>query len=81
MWTSTFWKDLAERLVKTFAQTLLGGAGLGMPWLQALNVALLAAVLSLLSSLVSGFVKTGPVATASLVPSAGPAGAAGPEVL
>jgi Putative lactococcus lactis phage r1t holin len=59
MWSSSFWKQAAERAAKTFAQsliTVLGtGAGglLDVGWKQALSVSALSALLSLLFSLVS----------------------------
>jgi len=59
MWSSSFWRQAAERAAKSFAQaliTVLGtGAGglLDVGWKQALSVAALTALLSLLMSLVS----------------------------
>lgn len=73
MWTLRFWRDALERAIKTFAQALLaflGATAVGLTdiaWLDALNVAALAAVVSLLTSLVSGTVPTDTVATPSLV--------------
>ena len=73
MWTWLFWKSALERAIKTFAQVLIGalsGTALGLadvPWGPALSVAALAAVLSLLTSLVSGLVPTDPVVTPSVV--------------
>jgi hypothetical protein len=72
MWTTTFWKDAAERALKTAAQALLslwvvGGAFniLTVSWGPALGVAAGAAVVSLLTSLVSSGI--GEKGTASLV--------------
>lgn len=60
MWTPKFWKDLAERAVKSGAQGLLifwGGDQVfnawDADWATAGGIALGAAVLSMLTSLVS----------------------------
>lgn len=74
MWTRAFWLDAGERALKATAQTLLslwvlGGAFniLTVSWGPAVGVSLGAAVLSLLTSIVSsGFGDKG---TASLIPS------------
>lgn len=56
----TFFKDLAERAIKTFAQSLVavllaGGTGLlDVDWVNALSVAGLALVVSVFTSLGSG---------------------------
>lgn len=56
----TFFKDMAERAIKTFAQAMIGalGAGatglIGVDWLQALSIAGFATVISILTSLASG---------------------------
>lgn len=78
MWTVSFWAQLGERAIKTFAQAALGAAGVGflgvieVPWLQVISVGALSAVLSVLSSIASGAVDTGdPVRTPSLVPLTG----------
>lgn len=66
MWTSTFWKQTFERLVKTFAQALLAVLGAGQAgiievnWGEALNVATLAAAASVLTSLISALSVNGP---------------------
>ena len=66
MFTAAFWKGTAERAVKTFAQTLgailmTGATGLlDVGWGPALSVSGLAALLSLLTSLGSGFSGIGP---------------------
>lgn len=57
MFTSVFWKDTAERAIRTFAQTLLAVIGVGLldvlhfDWATALSVSLGAAVVSVLMSL------------------------------
>jgi hypothetical protein len=59
MFTSFFWRSLLERAVKTFAQAasaLLVGEGLGLltvDWGMVASVAGLAAVVSVLTSVVS----------------------------
>jgi len=59
MWTKEFWKQTAERAVKTFAQAaiaLLTGDGMGLLDINfgnVLSVAGLAAVVSLFTSIVS----------------------------
>ena len=60
MLTTKFWKATFERAVKTFAQALLAtvtaAAGLGLEdigWAEALSVAGLAVVASVLTSIVS----------------------------
>lgn len=59
MWSKTFIKQCAERMLKTFAQVLaamLGADGLGVlnaNWGDALSVAAMAAVLSVLTSVAS----------------------------
>lgn len=59
MWTRMFWQAAAERAIRTMAQTLLAlwlsddvFNVLSVDWLNALGVALGAAVFSLLMSLV-----------------------------
>lgn len=62
MFTKTFWKDTAERAVKTFAQSLAavltaGATGvLDVDWVNALSVSLLATLVSVLTSFGSGYV-------------------------
>jgi hypothetical protein len=59
MWSSAYWQDVAERCAKTAAQSLIAlwGAGalnlLSVDWISALGVAAGAAVLSVLTSIVS----------------------------
>lgn len=60
MFSAQFWKDLAERAVKTFAQALVAvlAVSIGSPvwhidWLAALGIALTATLLSVLTSLAS----------------------------
>ncbi|MDT2867111.1 holin [Lactococcus lactis] len=55
----TFFKDLAERAIKTFAQAMIGalGAGatglIGVDWVQALSIAGFATLISILTSIAS----------------------------
>jgi hypothetical protein len=71
VFNAQFWKDTAERAVKTFAQALaavFGAEGLGLlnaPWGTALSTAGMAAVLSVLTSVASA--SAGTPGTASLV--------------
>lgn len=70
MFTKTFWKDTAERAVKTFAQSFVASLAvatglLNVDWVNALSIAGLAAVISVGTS-VSG-IKTGEVSTAGYV--------------
>lgn len=71
MWTLDFWKDTAERAIKTFAQALVAGLSAGVigildiPWVDVLSVAALVTLLSVLTSIASApFSSKG---TASLV--------------
>ncbi|HEV2778535.1 MAG TPA: holin [Actinophytocola sp.] len=71
MFTAVFWKDTAERALKTSAQvlaTVLIAAGTGLldtDWTAALSTAGMAMVLSVLTSLCSELVH--PTGTASLL--------------
>lgn len=62
MFTKTFLKDTLERAVKTFAQSMAavltaGVTGvLDVDWMNALSVSLLAALVSVLTSVGSGYV-------------------------
>lgn len=74
MLSKTFWKDLGERAIKTFAQTLLAVLAVGVPvwemeWVSALGIAAGATVLSVLTSIASA--STGNHDTASLVTAPG----------
>ncbi|OKI04920.1 hypothetical protein A6A06_09495 [Streptomyces sp. CB02923] len=67
MTTAAFWKATFERIVRTFAQSLLAILGAGAtgvidaPWLGALSAAGLAAVLALLTAVAtSGGATVGP---------------------
>ena len=58
MWTATFWKDAAERAVKTAAQTAGGVLVVGVPiwevdWTAGLGITATATALSLLTSIAS----------------------------
>ena len=71
MWTLDFWKDTAERAIKTFAQAFIAGLTAGavgildVPWLDVLSVSALVTLLSVLTSVASApFSAKG---TASLV--------------
>lgn len=76
MFTARFWKGAFERAVKTFAQAalaLLTGDGLGVldvDWGTVSSVGALAAVASLLTSIVS--LGIGPENSASLVETEAP---------
>ncbi|KAF0649180.1 MULTISPECIES: holin [Streptomyces] len=70
MTTSAFWKATLERMVRTFAQAVLaavGADGLGIldvDWGEAASVGALAAVLALLTAIVtSGVGPAGPGVT------------------
>lgn len=57
----TFWKDTAERAVKTFAQSFVASLAvatglLDVDWVNALSIAGLATVISLFTSIGSGTV-------------------------
>lgn len=74
MLSKAFFKDLAERAVKTFAQTLLAVLAVGVPiwemdWVSALGIAAGATVLSVLTSVASA--GAGNHDTASLVDTPG----------
>jgi hypothetical protein len=77
MFTTLFWKDAVERFVKTFAQALLAllvvapqTPFLAFDWASAIGLAVTAAVISLLTSIVSGVVtsNTPTVSPASIAP-------------
>lgn len=60
MFTKSFVKDLAERAIKTFAQSAVavltaGATGvLDVDWMNVLSVSLLATIISVLTSIASG---------------------------
>ncbi|WP_339000200.1 holin [Lactococcus garvieae] len=62
MFTKTFWKDTAERAVKTFAQSAVavltaGATGvLDVDWINLFSMALLATLVSVLTSVGSCYV-------------------------
>ncbi len=72
MWTATFWKDLAERAIATFAQSLVAvlviveGGLFGVDWSQGLAVAGLAALIAILKGIAASYV--GEKGTAALLP-------------
>jgi len=76
MWTASFWRAVAERAIKTLAQSLLAMLAVGqttiltVDWQQVTAVALTATLLSVLSSIVSaGMGNTGPsLASEAIVP-------------
>ncbi len=75
MWTISFWKDTAERAIKTFAQAAIAGLSanvvgvLDVDWVAIASVSALAALVSILTSIASApFASEG---TASLEPSVG----------
>jgi hypothetical protein len=57
-----FWRDVAERVIRAFAQGMLAGLGVGaatfdkggLPWLDSLYIGLGCAVIGLLISLAGG---------------------------
>jgi hypothetical protein len=71
MFTRRFWIPTAERMIKTFAQTLAavlvaGGTAMSVVgWKAALSAAALAAVVSVLTSI--GSLKIGPADSPSVV--------------
>lgn len=77
MFTALFWKDTAERFIKTFAQALLAlflvapqTPILAFDWPSALGLAATAGVISLLTSIVSGLAtsNTQTISPASVAP-------------
>lgn len=77
MFTTVFWKDAAERAIKTIAQTLLAlwlvgdlaFNALSVDWAEAFGISVGAAILSLLTSIVSANAVKGSLGPASLVTS------------
>lgn len=73
MWTWLFWKGALERAIKTGAQALIGvftGDVVGLvdaPWGGALSLAGMMMVLSVLTSIGSGFVPADPWTSPSAV--------------
>lgn len=69
--TVQFARELLERAIKTFAQTLVAALGVGatdfvsMPWMKGLTLAGVAALLSVLTSIASS--RVGNEDSASLV--------------
>lgn len=65
MWTTLFWKDAAERALKTFAQVILAlllvapqTPLLAFDWPSAIGLAATAVVISFLTSIVTGLGKS-----------------------
>lgn len=75
MWTLDFWKDTAERAIKTFAQAVVAGLTAGVTgilevdWLTVVSVSALAALVSVLTSVASAPFST--KGTASLLTEVG----------
>jgi len=75
MWTASFWKALAERVVTAFCVSLISVLFVGaevlditkIQWGQALSIAAGAALLSLLKGIVAGTGVIGPRGSPSLV--------------
>lgn len=73
MWTADFWKAIAERAIKTFAQAaaaMLVAAGVGLldaDWIAVASVAGMAAVVSVLTSIGSAAATDGSPSLASEV--------------
>lgn len=71
MWSKQFWRDTAERAIKTVAQTavaLLGTGAIGLldvDWVQVASVSTLAGIVSVLTSI--GSDNIGAKGTPSLV--------------
>lgn len=71
MWTKLFWRQAAERAIKTFAGTFAAALGAGemgvieANWQSAASIAAMATVLSVLGSIASTGV--GNIESASLV--------------
>ncbi|MBT2401148.1 holin [Streptomyces sp. ISL-100] len=80
MTTAAFWKATAERMVRTFAQSVLGvisADGLGLldvEWDAALSVGGLASVLALLTAIVTSGGTTGPGITETVATPTTPRG-------
>jgi len=80
LWTLAFWKGLAERAIKTFAQSFIAALGvLGIisgtsgltqvPWVEALSIAGLSTLLSAITSIGNAdFVAGKPPAILEVVP-------------
>ncbi|KQB85016.1 holin [Corynebacterium oculi] len=71
MWTKGFWVDTVERAIKTLAQALIAVLAVGTPiydlaWGESLGIAATAAVISVLTSIVS--VGVGETDTAAALP-------------
>lgn len=72
--SASFWIDVVERLIRTFAQTVLGALGAGatgithMPWVTALDLGAGASAISLLLSLASLRIPRADSDTGSMLP-------------
>jgi Putative lactococcus lactis phage r1t holin len=91
LFSATFWADAGERAMKSFVQGIIVGGGLSaahgviaatltsVPWLYALNVGALMAVISVMMSVVSA--PIGSEGTASVTNTLKPARASQPPAL
>lgn len=75
MWNSLFWKDVAERVIVTFAEALLAlflvaptTSVITFDWPSALGVSATAALISFLKAIVANFATGNTVSPASLAP-------------
>jgi len=89
MWTASFWKALAERVITAFCVSLISVLFVGaevldlrnVRWGEALSIAGGAALLSLLKGIVAGTGVIGPRGSPSLVRDPAAAGVSSPATL